>query len=153
MQQHFLQVADSKDPHIKALEAEYEKRIGPFAKLHTDTVKASSKDERDAVQEEEKDKLLRRILPDVLVIALDERGEGINSQEFSALIRKERDFGSGKIQYIIGGSHGLHPSVLAKADKILSLSKMTFTHEMVRVFLKEQIYRAFTLLAGKSYHK
>ena len=105
------------------------------------------------MQSEEKAAFLEKLDPASRIIALDEHGKLVTTSEFAALLLKERDFGSGKIQFLIGGSHGLHPDVLAAAHQSLALSKMTFTHEMIRVFLKEQVYRAFTLLAGKKYHK
>ena len=148
-----LQIAQTKNKNIVALEEEFEKRLTPFAKLETVTLPASKLDERDKVQKEEHNKILLKINESAYVIALDERGKELTSEDFAELIRHQRDFGPGKIQFIIGGSHGLHPDVRAKAHQSLSLSKMTFTHEMVRVFLKEQLYRAFTILAGKTYHK
>lgn len=139
--------------HLSALEAEYEKRLQAFAKLENTVLQASKHDDRSRVQKEESDLFLQKLNKDARIIALDERGKEMSTEEFAELLRKERDFGAGHIQFLIGGSHGLHPAVLAAAQEQLALSKMTFTHEMVRVFLKEQLYRAFTILAGKKYHK
>lgn len=148
-----LQVGKTKESAIAELEAEYEKRLQPFAKWENLTLNPSKRDERDQVQSEEKEAFLEKLDRDARIIALDERGKQMSTEEFAELLRHERDFGSGRVQFLIGGSHGLHPDVLAAAHEKLSLSKMTFTHEMVRVFLKEQVYRAFTILAGKKYHK
>lgn len=148
-----LQVSKTKDSHLGALEAEYEKRLSAFVQLESLTLAASKKDAREVVQAEEKEAFFKKLDRDARIIALDERGKMLTTEEFAELIKKERDFGTGKIQFLIGGSHGLHPDVLKAAHQTLSLSKMTFTHEMVRVFLKEQLYRAFTILAGKKYHK
>lgn len=153
MRIQILQISKTKESAIAELEAEYEKRLSAFASLESLTLPASKKDEREAVQLEEKESFLKKLDRDARIIALDERGKQMTTEEFAELLRKERDFGSGRIQFLIGGSHGLYPDVLAAAHQSLSLSKMTFTHEMVRVFLKEQIYRAFTILAGKKYHK
>ncbi len=116
------------------------------------TLKASKFDDERA-RAHESETILKKINSDYFVIALDERGKQVTSEEFAELIREKRDFGPGKIQFIIGGSHGLDESVRKRANLVLGFSKMTFTHEMVRVFLKEQIYRAFTILIGKAYHK
>lgn len=116
------------------------------------TLKASKNDNESARAEEAKT-ILKKINSDHFVIVLDERGKQLTSPEFAELIREKRDFGPGKIQFIIGGSHGLDEHVRKHANLVLGFSKMTFTHEMVRVFLKEQIYRAFTILVGKAYHK
>lgn len=153
MRIQILQISKTKESAIAELEAEYEKRLNAFAQMESLTLPASKKDEREAVQAEEKESFLKKLDRDARIIALDERGKQMTTEEFAELLRKERDFGSGKIQFLIGGSHGLHPDVLAAAHQNLALSKMTFTHEMVRVFLKEQVYRAFTILAGKKYHK
>ncbi len=153
MRIQILQIAPTKDANLKALEAEFEKRLQPFFKLETLTLQASKKDEREAVQEEERLRFLEKWDQGAYVLALDERGNQLSSEAFADFLQKERDFGSGRLQILIGGSHGLHPDLLQKAQSRLSFSKMTFTHEMIRVFLKEQLYRAATLLAGKRYHK
>ncbi|QQR54782.1 23S rRNA (pseudouridine(1915)-N(3))-methyltransferase RlmH [Candidatus Peregrinibacteria bacterium] len=153
MRIQILLISPTKDAHIRALEAEYEKRLQAFAKLETLTLPASKRDERTAVQEEELKNFLPKIDTNAFLIALDERGTQLTSEDFAQCLAKIRDFGPGKIQFLIGGSHGLHPDLLAAAHQRLSFSKMTFTHEMIRVFLKEQVYRAFTILAGKKYHK
>ncbi len=153
MKIQILQVSKTKDANLAALEAEYEKRLQSFAKLESISLPASKSDERARVQSDESELFLAKLDKDAAILALDEHGQELSTEEFAELLRKERDFGAGKIQFLIGGSHGLHPDVLKAAKKTLSLSKMTFTHEMVRVFLKEQIYRAFTILAGKKYHK
>lgn len=157
MKIQILQVAKTKDRSIAILEAEFEKRLGPFMQLETVTVAASKSDEREKSRAEEAALLLPKIAQaadaGAHIIALDEGGPQLTSEAFANLIREQRDHGPGRIQFIIGGSNGLAADVLAVANQTLSLSKMTFTHEMVRVFLKEQLYRAATILAGKRYHK
>lgn len=146
MQIQILQIAATKDQSIKTLESEFEKRLASFAKIETITLPASKSDDREKAQSEEKDSLLQKINSDHFIIALDEKGKEMTSEEFANLLKEQRDFGPGKVQFLIGGS-------LASTHLTFSLSKMTFTHEMVRVFLKEQIYRAYTIIAGKRYHK
>lgn len=153
MKVQILQLASTKDPHLKALEEEYEKRLRPFMKLETLTLAACKKDDRSVAQEEERKLIEAKLDSEAVLIALDERGTELTSENFAAGLEKVRDFEGGKIQFVIGGAHGLHPNILKKAKLQLALSKMTFTHEMVRVFLKEQLYRACMILAGKSYHK
>lgn len=153
MQIQILQIAPTKDANLKELEGEFEKRLQPFFKLENIILPASKKDQREQVQEEEKARFLEKIDSSAYVIALDEQGKQVTSEAFAELIREQRDFGSGKMQILIGGSHGLHPEVRASANQEMGFSKMTFTHEMIRVFLKEQLYRAACILAGKRYHK
>lgn len=148
-----LLISPTKDVSIRALEAEFEKRLTPYVKLETVILPACKKDDRTTAQAEEMAAFLSKLDPDAHIVALDERGEQMDSPTFAAWLEKIRDFGPGKIQFLIGGSHGLHPDLLKRAHQRLSFSKMTFTHEMIRVLLKEQIYRACMILAGKSYHK
>lgn len=148
-----LQIAKTRDANLAVLEAEYEKRLQPFAKLESLTFSASKSDERNRAQEDEAKHFLAKLDRDATLFALDERGSLLTTEDFAAALKKIRDLGPGKLQLLIGGSHGLHPTVLAAVHKTVALSKMTFTHEMVRVFLKEQLYRAFSILAGKKYHK
>lgn len=153
MKIQILQFSATKNKLLSSLEAEFEKRLRPYFQLETLTLTASKSDEREKAQLEERDKMMAKLDTDAHIIALDERGKLLTSPEFAEHILKERDFGSGKLQLLIGGSHGLHPELLESAHFKLSLSKMTFTHEMLRVFLKEQLYRAAMILAGKPYHK
>ncbi|MFT7184594.1 MAG: 23S rRNA (pseudouridine1915-N3)-methyltransferase [Oceanicoccus sp.] len=153
MKIQILQFSATKDKHLNSLELEFEKRLRPYFNLETITLTASKADERAKVQLEERDKILAKLDPRAHIIALDERGKLLTSPELAKHLLKQRDFGPGKVQLLIGGSHGLHPDVLEAAHFKLSLSKMTFTHEMVRVFLKEQLYRAAMILARKPYHK
>lgn len=153
MQIQILQIAPTKDSHLLALEQEYEKRLQAFAQLESLSLPASKSDQRAACQADEKECFLKKLNSKATIVALDEQGQELSSPAFADFLRKIKDFGPGKIQFLIGGSHGLHPDLILAADHRISLSKMTFTHEMVRVFLKEQLYRAFTILVGKTYHK
>lgn len=148
-----LQIAKTKDASVAALEADYEKRLSAFAQLSLVTLEASRSDERERAQAEECERFLAKLNPDAALLVLDERGKQLTSPNFAEWIREQRDFGPGQIQCLIGGSHGLNPALIAKADLHLSLSKMTFPHELIRPFFKEQLYRAFMILAGRRYHK
>lgn len=153
MKIQILQFAPTKEKALAELEAEYEKRLKPYFNVEVITLTASKQDERERVQTEERDRMMPKLDPSAHIIALDERGIHLTSLEWAETLKQQRDFGPGKIQLLMGGSHGLHPDLLEAAHQKLALSKMTFTHEMVRVFLKEQLYRAAMILAGKLYHK
>ena len=86
-------------------------------------------------------------------IVLDSGGKLLSSEDFSELITTLENRGIKKVSFIIGGPLGLADSQLKRADMIISLSRMTFTHDMVRLLLMEQLYRAFTIKAGEKYHK
>jgi 23S rRNA (pseudouridine1915-N3)-methyltransferase len=87
------------------------------------------------------------------IIAFDERGKAISSEEFASLIGKWRDDGAKTLSLIIGGADGLHENIREKADRILSFGAMTMPHQLVRVAVCEQLYRAGTILSGHPYHR
>jgi len=106
----------------------------------------------DSTKEKEGEKILKRLekLEGYMTIVLDEHGEGFTSIGFSEFMKKNLQL---DICFIIGGPDGLDKSVLDKVDHAIALSQMTFTHEMVRLFLVEQLYRVFSIIEGKSYHR
>lgn len=133
-----IQVGKTKDKLYGKIEAEFEKRLSRYAKLEIITV-------------DDESKILDRVENGSHKVALDLRGDQGSSEEFADFINR-RQLNGGKVTFIIGGPFGLSMELLDNCDSKLSLSKMTFTHQMVRIFLLEQIYRAFTILEGKSYH-
>lgn len=90
--------------------------------------------------------------PGDVVTLLDERGKELTSREFSGLIERRMIQGIKRLVFVIGGPYGFAREVYERADDKLSLSRMTFTHEMVRLFFTEQIYRAMTIMRGEPYH-
>lgn len=96
--------------------------------------------------------ILAALQPDDNVILLDERGRQKTSREFSEMIVEKMNRGLRRLVFVIGGPYGFSADVYARADSQLSLSRMTFTHEMVRLFFTEQVYRAMTIIRGEPYH-
>ena len=132
-----VQVGKTKDSYFRQAEEEYIKRLGRYGKIAVDTVDDDSK-------------ILSRINKDSYVIALVIKGKELSSEDFA---EKLRDIGrTGHVTFLIGGPHGLPVNVIDSSDFSLSFSKMTFTHQMIRVILLEQIYRAGTIIEGKRYH-
>jgi 23S rRNA (pseudouridine1915-N3)-methyltransferase len=111
-------------------------------------------DLRDAprVRKLEAAKIAKSLAPGAHVVALDERGREFTSHEFAAFIDKALEKGTREMSFILGGAMGLDESVTKKADTVLALSRWTLTHEMARLVLLEQLYRAFTIIKGKTYH-
>lgn len=153
-----LQIGKTKQSYFQAAEEEYLKRLRPFADIKVVTIKEAPApyDQNDSTRSVAKQKealeLLKHIPKDTFLIALDEHGKTMDSRQFAQLMAKKRDFEGANVTFIIGGPFGLADQVLKKARLKLSFSPMTFTHEMIRTILLEQIYRAFTILAGKKYH-
>lgn len=96
--------------------------------------------------------ILAALQPGDNVILLDERGRQKTSREFSEMIVEKMNRGLRRLVFVIGGPYGFSADVYARADSQLSLSRMTFTHEMVRLFFTEQVYRAMTITRGEPYH-
>jgi len=152
-----------KDKFFKEASSEYEKRLGPFCKLEIIEINpAPLPDSPNEAQiaaglEKEAELILKKIPPNALGYALCVEGKQLSSEELAAELGAELGAaalsGSGKICFIIGGSHGLAERVKAAANARLSMSKMTFPHRLARIMLLEQIYRAFMINAGTAYHK
>lgn len=107
---------------------------------------------RDQIKTAEGKLILSKVKPGDDVILLDEHGKEFRSIEFAAMLEKKMSFASKDIVFVIGGAYGFSPDVYSRADSKLSLSKMTFSHQMVRTIFAEQLYRAFTIIKGEAYH-
>lgn len=107
-----------------------------------------------ATRKREEAAQIEKALPDnALVVALDERGKSWNSEEFAAFVGDHKDRGRRDMVLIIGGADGLDPDLRNRADLTLNLGKMTWPHQVVRILLAEQLYRAVTILSGHPYHR
>jgi len=149
-----LAVGTLKESWWKEAQDEFRRRLSPFAKL--DIIEVQSEPFGGSVTAEqsmrlEGERILKRLSPDDHVIALERTGRAVSSPEFARLLNEEGGTGTSLV-IIVGGAAGLDAAVLAAARKKVSISAMTFTHEMARVFLLEQLYRAMTIIAGKTYH-
>lgn len=144
--------------YVEAL-AEYSKRLQKYAKFEIIEVEDEKTPDKasEALEEQIKLKEASRILPklkeDALVITLEILGQKLDSVKFADVIEKAGIQGKSHIQFVIGGSLGLHETVTKRADKHLSFSDMTFPHQLMRVILSEQIYRAFRIINHEPYHK
>jgi 23S rRNA (pseudouridine1915-N3)-methyltransferase len=133
-------------------ESEYLKRLQNNAKIFVDEIKGEQGEGADALKKEGK-KLLSKVSKGSFLVALSERGKNFDSLGFSSWIEQMGLKGRSDITFVIGSAAGLDSSVIERADMLLSLSRMTFPHQMARLMLVEQIYRAFTLIKGGPYHK
>ncbi len=150
MQIKILCVGKLKEKYWQDAVAEYKKRLTPYAKLEIQEIKESRSDDIC----EEGENILDKLSPEDYVIALAIKGKKFASEEFSAQIEKIMADGSKKATvFIIGGSQGLADEVLKRANLEISFSAMTFPHQMMRVILLEQVYRAFKIMKNEPYHK
>ena len=154
-----LAVGKIKERFFADAADEYIKRLSRYAKLNIIEVKddktseGASDHENDLVKLAEAERLLKYIDDNAVLIALCVEGEEFSSTEFSKVIAGYENTGRSHIQFVIGGSLGLAYEIKAKADLKLSFSRMTFPHQLMRVILLEQIYRAYRIKTGEPYHK
>lgn len=154
-----LCVGKIKERYFSDAVREYSKRLSRYCKLEIievpdeKTPDGASEAEEDKIRETEGKRLLKHMKPDAYRIALAIDGTMQDSVAFSREIEHIGVRGYGQIQFLIGGSLGMSPEVLSQADAKLSFSKMTFPHQLMRVILLEQIYRAFRISANEPYHK
>ncbi len=147
-----------EDFHVKAV-AEYSKRLSAYCKLEIieladeKTPDNASAAEELKIKETEGNRILKNIKDSAKVIVLAIEGKQYTSEGFADLIEKIGLSGVGHIQFVIGGSLGLSEAVYKRADLLLSFSKMTFPHQLMRTILLEQIYRGYRIINGAPYHK
>lgn len=150
-----LAVGRTDSTAIEGLIGEYEKRLKRFADFSReelpDVKNARSLSEKEQKAREGTD-ILSRIKPSDHVLLLDERGKQFSSPEFAESIQKHLNSGIKNLIFVIGGPYGFSEEVYQRANGLISLSKMTFSHQMVRLFFTEQLYRAFAILNGLPYH-
>lgn len=124
----------------------------PFSVIEIPELKNVSALSKEQIKTKEGELILKNIRNTDDVILLDERGKEYSSMELAGIIRDKMTYGSRDIVYVIGGAYGFSDAVYSRADSKLSLSRMTFSHQMVRAIFVEQIYRAFTIMKGEPYH-
>lgn len=147
-------VGRMKEAHWREAAAEYLKRLGPYAAVEVVEVadRDVTRDEARALADEGSDVL--RALPDgAHVIALEPGGRRMSSEQFADELGAHMLEGRSRVAFVIGGAAGFAPVVLARADDRLSLGPMTLPHQLARVVLLEQVYRAFRILRGEPYHR
>lgn len=154
-----IMVGKIKEKYLTAGMDEYRKRLGPFARVEVLSLpdepipEGASPAQEEQVKEREGERLLKHLEPGQFVVTLDMRGATLSSEELAAFLAERGLRGQSNLAFVIGGSLGLAPAVLQRADFKLSLGKMTFLHQMVPLILLEQIYRGFKINRGEPYHK
>lgn len=152
-------VGKLKEKFYREAAAEYAKRLGRYCKLEIVEVQDEKTPDQASASLEEQIKakeaagILKHIKEEAFLYALEIKGEQPDSLELSRQINSLMLQGKSHIQFVIGGSLGLHESVLQASDRRISFSKMTFPHQLMRVILLEQIYRSCRILSGEPYHK
>lgn len=154
-----ITVGKLKEKYLKEGIAEYTKRLGSYCKLQIIEVgdekapETLSDKEMEMIKDKEGEKILAKIPEQSYVFAMAIQGKQYDSVEFANEIDKLGTAGKSDIVFIIGGSLGLSQSVLSRANQHISFGKLTYPHQLMRLVLVEQIYRAFRIIHGHAYHK
>jgi 23S rRNA (pseudouridine1915-N3)-methyltransferase len=155
MRLEFLFLGKTREAYLAAGIDDYRHRLANYAEVEIRVLKEvrpASKPEAQ-VRQEEGQALLTHLTPKTMVVALDPGGRVLSSEELAKQVGEWEEGSRRHLTFLVGGALGLAPEVLARADYKLSLSRMTFTHEMARLLIVEQLYRAFSIRAGSGYHK
>ena len=156
MRIQLLVIGKTAEGYLREGIAVYEKRLRrypyPFSLEVVPDVKFGGKMSEEVLKKHEAEALLGKINPEDTVILLDERGRQRSSPQLAEFIEEQVHRGTRRLVFVIGGAFGFGEAVYDRADGQLSLSKMTFTHQMIRLFIVEQLYRAMTILRNEGYH-
>ena len=148
-------IGKTKSKFLLDGENEYQKRLKhycKFSELIINDIKNSGKLSKKELKEKEGNLILESIKKSDYLILLDDKGLTLTSVEFAEFLNKKMVSSTNELVFVVGGAFGFCESVYKQANTKLSLSKMTFSHQMVRMIFKEQLYRAFTILKGEKYH-
>ncbi|XJS10795.1 23S rRNA (pseudouridine(1915)-N(3))-methyltransferase RlmH [Aerococcaceae bacterium WGS1372] len=152
-------VGKLKEKYLKAGIAEYLKRLDSYANVKVieladePTKENMSPAEEEAVLAKEAERIQAKLDPSRKLIVLAIEGKLISSEDLASTLDNYATYGNSKVSFIIGGSLGLHPSIKSRADLSISFGRITLPHQLMRLVLVEQIYRAFRIINGHAYHK
>ncbi len=150
-----LAIGKTDDKSLQTLIRTYEQRLKHYVKFELfviPDIKNSKNLSRDQQKEKEGEMILKELQATDELILLDEKGKEFRSIEFSSFLQKKMNSGIKQLVFVIGGPYGFSEKVYQKANRKVSFSRMTFSHQMIRLFVVEQIYRAFTILKNEPYH-
>ena len=151
----FLTVGKTEDAYLKDGIDKYVKRLKHYTKLtiiEIDELKNTKALTPEQQKAKEAELILKKITPLDHVILLDEKGTELSSSQFAAYVNKKAIGSVTHLVFVVGGPYGFDNTVYLRANDKISLSAMTFSHQMVRLFFVEQLYRAFTIIKGEPYH-
>ncbi|SIQ57074.1 23S rRNA (pseudouridine(1915)-N(3))-methyltransferase RlmH [Maribacter ulvicola] len=150
-----LAIGKTDSSQLQELIEVYQKRLQHYINFEIELI-PDLKKTKNLSEDQQKDKegelILKRLASTDVLILFDEKGKQYTSVEFSNFLQKKMNSGIKQLVFLIGGPYGFSNEIYAKASGKISLSKMTFSHQMVRLFITEQIYRAYTILKNEPYH-
>ncbi len=150
-----LQTGKTDEAYIRDAVAVYEKRMAKYARFEIQTlpdIRNAKNMPASVLKEKEAEQMLAVFRPDDLIILLDDKGKEYTTMQFSAFLSEKMMSSKKRILFVIGGAWGFDEKIYSRADHKMSLSKLTFSHQLVRLLFAEQLYRALTVIAGDPYH-
>jgi|TARA_B110000014_G_C20101916_1_gene578597 23S rRNA (pseudouridine1915-N3)-methyltransferase len=155
MQIKLIAIGKTDDKQLLQLIEQYQKRLKHYVKFQLDII-PDIKNVKNLSEKQQKEKegelILKKISATDILVLLDENGKQYSSIEFSGYLQKKMNTGIKQLVLVIGGPYGFSEAIYQKSKEKISLSKMTFSHQMIRLFMVEQIYRGFTILKNEPYH-
>ena len=150
-----IAIGKTDNKALQTLIDDYERRLGFYIKFLLDIIpdiKNAKNLSEDQQKQKEGELILKKVTPTNVLILLDENGKQLDSVGFSSYLQKHMNSGIKTLIFVIGGPYGFSNAIYQRANGKLGLSKMTFSHQMVRLFFIEQLYRGFTILKNEPYH-
>jgi 23S rRNA (pseudouridine1915-N3)-methyltransferase len=155
MQIKLIAIGKTDDKQLIQLIEHYQKRLKHYIKFQIEII-PDIKNVKNLSEKQQKEKegelILKKIAATDVLVLLDENGKQFTSVDFSNYLQKKMNTGIKQLVFVIGGPYGFSEAVYQKSKEKISLSKMTFSHQMIRLFMVEQIYRGFTILKNEPYH-
>lgn len=148
-------IGKTKPPYLETGISDYVNRISHYASFSVSTlpeVKNAANLRPDILKKKEAELVISRLEPEIFLILLDENGQQYDSAGFATYLEELMNRSVKRVVFLIGGAYGFDESLYARATSKISLSRMTFSHQMVRLFFTEQLYRAFTIINNEKYH-
>ena len=150
-----INIGKTTVPYLIDGELDYMRRLQHYLKFERLDLKVSrpvKKQSKELLKKKESELILKQLNSKDMVVLLDEKGKEMSSEQFSIWLEKKQMIGLKQINFVTGGAYGFDQAVYQRADEIISISKMTFSHQMIRLLFLEQLYRAKTILNGEKYH-
>lgn len=155
MKINLLVVGKTNKTYLQDAESEYVKRLGKyikFQKIEIPELKNAKNLSEIQIKEQEGKLILNKLEPHGFIVLLDDKGKEFTSKKWANWIQEQMNRGYKHVTFVIGGAYGFSEAVYEKSNSKMSLSRMTFSHQMVRLFFTEQLYRGFTILNNEPYH-
>ncbi len=153
MRLRFIWTGKTKDAHLRALSEDYLKRLSHFVRCEITELRETKGGAGNAGIEKDSKRISDALHNGTVTVLLDPGGEQWTSQQLAAQVQRWNNAGTREVSFVVGGPQGVASDLSSAADKLWSMSRLTLTHEMARVLLLEQLYRAYTIIHGLPYQK